>query len=803
MKKTLSRISFLVAWMVAVRAPAGEIHDAAKAGDLANYGKAPQLAASLQRPEKERFTDFKGGYLGQTPPSRTPAIFAPGIVSTIYMEHSAPTFSPDGNEVFWHVAKGFVSAPGVTISPRTMKCINGRWAMPTDSPYGGALSFSPDGRRLYFSHLPPGNRADGPYFVERRDSGWSEPHTLGLVARFPELKAVHSPTVTRGRTLYFSADTVGQGRTKDHRIYRAKFRDGDYSKPELLPRQINLPETWNYAPFIAPDESYLLFSSNRPGSLDDHGDLYVSFHDIEADIWSEPVSLGEPINTRGQESNPAVSPDGKYLFFTGPSTSNQADVYWVSASVIAEARTKARRTGMRLQWTYFIGGSRADGLGWLHAPVLNRDGMLWFTGTTKSPDFPTTPDAFDRTFHGGGRWGAEDVVLIAFDTRRPAVAYSTLLGGAGGPEHAAALHVDGTGRVMIAGNTGSRDFPTTSEALTREFRGPDFRHADGFLTLLSDGGRKLKYSTFVGAGKNDGVDHVFVEPSGEITLFGGTESAGFPADTIRPTDVRDGPALFVMRLDATGQRVLFARVLANSWGSDVQRLDSGDFLITGSTDIPDFASAAGVSWPRDVFVLRLTADLQMASPIARIGGSGAESWPRVAVAPNGDIFVCGKTKSQDLPVTANAIEKTMEAKDALFLARFSDNGRRLVYCTYLGGKGTESTSSIGSLVCDGRSRLYIAGATTSLDLPVTPDAAQPALAGGQDGFILTFNLADNSLVYGSYLGGSGMDGELRLTLDRAGSLYVLGQTDSADFPTSNQAPSPRKGTDIFIAKFAL
>jgi len=112
---------------------------------------------------------------------------------------------------------------------------------------------------------------------------------------------------------------------------------------ESLPHCINLPLSWNYSPFIAPDESYLIFSSNRPGSLDDHGDLYISFHDISTDTWSEPVNMGRPINTRGQESSPGLSPDGKYLFFTGPNAGHQADVFWVSAGIIDRLKAKVVR----------------------------------------------------------------------------------------------------------------------------------------------------------------------------------------------------------------------------------------------------------------------------------------------------------------------------------------------------------------------------------------------------------------------------------------------------------------------------
>lgn len=109
------------------------------------------LAGSVYAQGTQEFTDLRGDYLGQAPPGDTPVVFAPGIVSTIYMEHSAPTFSPDANEVFWRVAQGFISNPDLPIVPKTMKRVGGRWTVPMDSPYGGSPFFSPDGKRLYFS----------------------------------------------------------------------------------------------------------------------------------------------------------------------------------------------------------------------------------------------------------------------------------------------------------------------------------------------------------------------------------------------------------------------------------------------------------------------------------------------------------------------------------------------------------------------------------------------------------------------------------------------------------------------------
>ncbi len=295
----------------------------------------------------QQFTDLYGDYLGQTPPGDTPVVFAPGIVSTIYMEHSTLAISPDGNEIFWWVRPGpgmdtSLYDPDTWISSKTMQRIGNRWTKQKGSLYGGGSAFSPDGKRLYFTSLMPFNKSDGPYFVEKQDDTWSEPKKIGLVERFPEIKSVYGPTITRDGTLYFACDTIGKGRLKDHIIYRTKLINSEYTKPDMLPHCINLPLSWNYSPFIAPDDSYLIFTSNRPGSFDNYGDLYISFHNINKDTWSEPVNMGESINSPGQESSPGLSPDGKYLIYTGWVAGRQADVFWVSTSIIDRLREKSK-----------------------------------------------------------------------------------------------------------------------------------------------------------------------------------------------------------------------------------------------------------------------------------------------------------------------------------------------------------------------------------------------------------------------------------------------------------------------------
>ncbi len=315
---------------------------------IENYKKSIELNPKnsngikiLEKLQKQNFTDLYGDYLGQTPQGDTPGVFARGIVSTDYAEHSAPVFSPDGNEVFWWVVRGPRSDNEEwTHTGMTMRRIGDRWTAPTVSPYDGVPVFSTDGKRLYFGSEGTGNDL---YFVEKQDNSWSETKNVGLVARSPELKSASCPSIAHNGTLYFMGDPVGSGMYKDCCIYRSKLVNGEYTKPELLPRCINLPPFWNFTLLIAPDESYLIFASNRHNQ-DGGGDLYISFHDIGADTWSEPINMGELINTGAQERHPGLSPDGKYFFFTRCTRWSPPDydhdIFWVSAGIIDKLKAK-------------------------------------------------------------------------------------------------------------------------------------------------------------------------------------------------------------------------------------------------------------------------------------------------------------------------------------------------------------------------------------------------------------------------------------------------------------------------------
>ena len=278
---------------------------------------------------------LKGDYLGQTPPGDTPVVFARGIVSDEFQQHGVPTFSPDGNEVFWQTNR-LDNDNNWHVELKTTRRIGDRWTAPEITPYGSGPVFSPDGKRLYFN-----SKKDGNYIcvIEKHEKRWSEPKSIDLVARFPKLKFACNLSITCNDTLYFLG--YAEGLWNNFGIYRAECINGEYAKPELLPPSINVPGgIRNWIPFISPDESYLLFCSTRGLSKNDQGDLHICFRQPDGS-WMDPVNMGAPINSSQMERFSSVSPDGKYLFFTRDTPGSDEDVYWVSAGIIEKLRAKA------------------------------------------------------------------------------------------------------------------------------------------------------------------------------------------------------------------------------------------------------------------------------------------------------------------------------------------------------------------------------------------------------------------------------------------------------------------------------
>jgi len=299
-------------------------------------------------------------YLGQPPPGDIPQLFAPGVVSTEAVELNS-VFSPDGREFFFtRRIAGPDQEDGNPGHTRPilhhMVYADGAWSAPTplrlfpDAPHAWAadMAASPDGRLLYFMGAHPvdadGTRTDSNLWVSRRVHGaWSVAEPLpGPINT--EADEIYSSVVADG-SLYFTSNRPGGPSPTGSHLYRApRLPDGTLGAPAdvgpLVHGNHGVGDT-----FVAPDESYMILSSRRPGGCG-LGDLYVSFRPADGD-WGEPIHLGPDVNSADVDFCPMVTPDGKYLFFSrrrsDPPDSGWAgvvagDVYWVDASVIERLR---------------------------------------------------------------------------------------------------------------------------------------------------------------------------------------------------------------------------------------------------------------------------------------------------------------------------------------------------------------------------------------------------------------------------------------------------------------------------------
>ena len=314
--EALEMISFLVENGCDINARTNDGRSAYNIAEAAGNGNGMELLKSLGADTgPQQFPVITGPYMGQYPPGKEPKRFAPGIV---YLDHTTISLSPDGNEIYW--------GNGYSILFSAIR--DGNWTKPAYPSFSGPneLMFyddvpfvSPDNQRLFFTSRRPvdtlsaNTNKENIWYVERTSAGWSEPRPVG-----PAVNAMGlhwQVTVSRNGTLWFGgADQNSLGASD---IYYSRLVNGEYTQPVNAGPVINSGES-EMMPFIAPDESYLLFYRailQRPY-------LFISFKGKDGQ-WQEP----KPVDWFPTYVGVMVSPDGKYLF-----TYN----LWVSADFIKE-----------------------------------------------------------------------------------------------------------------------------------------------------------------------------------------------------------------------------------------------------------------------------------------------------------------------------------------------------------------------------------------------------------------------------------------------------------------------------------
>jgi hypothetical protein len=286
---------------------------------------------------------FSCDFLNQNTPGAKAELFSPNFIST-KVEHSAVMFTPDGREMWF----GRMSPAKIWY----LTFENGVWSeikkAPLDDNYHYLYPFlSNDGNRLYFTSDRPTNpnkervhRGDDDlWYIERNNNKWSDPIHLGDTINLGNRHSIGS--VSSSGNIYY---TVRTGKLYHYitKMYFAEFNNGMYKSPKLI-SELNSDQP-SHSPFVAPDESYLIFSSFRGGI--GMSDLFISFKKEDGN-WSNPKNLGSDINSIAKDEFPYITPDGKYLFFnsnriselnSSKIQSGPGNMYWVKTDFIEELR---------------------------------------------------------------------------------------------------------------------------------------------------------------------------------------------------------------------------------------------------------------------------------------------------------------------------------------------------------------------------------------------------------------------------------------------------------------------------------
>ena len=577
-----------------------------------------------------------------------------------------------------------------------------------------------------------------------------------------------------GKSNYF----VGKDPTRWHRdipTYARVQYEAVYPGVDLIyyGNQGKLEYDFIVAPGTDPDVIKLSFSGADKVSLDDQGNLILQITDGQI-VQHKPYIYQEI--------------DGVKNTIDGDFSLN--DEHEISFEIAAYDRSVALVIDPVLVYSTYLGGSRFEQANHI---AVDDFGNAYVTGRTNSVDFPlVNPVQTDL--------GSANIFVSKLNSSGTALVYSTYLGGSHGDD-VEGIAVDSAGNVVVGGSSQSDDFPTVNP-LQATHAGV----SDAVVFKLDAQGSNLIYSTYLGGSQWDWAWAVAVDDSGNAYLTGNTSSSDFPTmNPFQPTRI-GSDEIFLSKLSSNGSMLVYSTFLGGSSWDDAYGIDVdsiGNIYITGETnssDFPIFNAIQPIGTGRNAFVSKFNPSGFALVYSTYLGGSsGDQGWDIVADY-SGNAYVTGNTASTDFP-TVNPLQATLGVSGSnAFVSKLSNTGGTFIYSTYLGGD-SDSGSDFGGIAVDASGNAYITG-YAGANFP-TVNAPQPIYGGGGDAFVSKLNNTGSTLVYSTYLGGSGFERAFSIAVTPSGIAYVTGQTKSVDFPTVNPIQPLLAGSlDGFVTKLS-
>ncbi|HTC19734.1 MAG TPA: SBBP repeat-containing protein, partial [bacterium] len=402
-----------------------------------------------------------------------------------------------------------------------------------------------------------------------------------------------------------------------------------------------------------------------------------------------------------------------------------------------------------------------------------------------------------------GRYRLEDGGKLGFEVKDydhtkplvidPVLDYSTFWGGSG-QDLALAIALDPSGDAYITGSTQSPDFPTVNPG-----QGFLAGNQNAFVAEINPAGTAVLFSTYLGGSGYDSATAIAVDSSGNIYVAGTTNSPNFPTQNpIQGVYGGGNSNAFVTEITAGGASLVYSTYLGGNGTDSANGIavdGAGNAFLAGFTSSPNFPTqnpyqatyGGGVD---NAFVAEIAAGGTKLAYSTFIGGSAQDGAFAIAIDGSDNAYVAGQASSPNFP-TQNPIQATMNGTANAFVLELNQAGSALVYSTYLGGNGVDYGDGIA---LDPSLNAYVTGYTNSSNFPLQ-NPIQSSLSNPYDDvFITEVGAGGASLIYSSYLGGSGNasgygDQGYAIAVDSQGYAYITGYAGSPDFPTVNALQS--------------
>ena len=394
--------------------------------------------------------------------------------------------------------------------------------------------------------------------------------------------------------------------------------------------------------------------------------------------------------------------------------------------------------------------------------------------------------------------------LAGYDKSQPLVIDPTLVYGTyfGTGFSKVAIATDAQGNVYLGGTA---NLGTTLPIVNATQSGV-VGSSNAFVVKLDPTGTTVLYSTYVGGSTGETFGGLAVDASGEAIAVGMSSSTDFPlVNPVQSQGDKNG-LVFAFKLNAAGGTFVYS-TLFGSTGSNAVAVATdaaGNAYLTGVTGT-GFPTTSGVyqsaygGGSGDAFVAKLGASGQLIYSTL-FGGSSVDAGQAIAADSQGNAYVAGYTRSSSFLNNPPGAKAGSGGGTDTFVAKLTPNASAVSWLAILGGSGDDIPAALARDSASGN--LYVAGSTTSSDLPTTTGVSQASSNGPKQGFVASVAPDGTSFGFVTYLGGGKEDSIAGMALAASGQLLLIGQTTSANFPTANAIQTAFGGGSVSLYKSA-